>query len=403
MIERGPGNRTILMFTGSFPPGAGGSIEYIVNIFSKLPAGSSTINTGCAKHPQAPAFDAGFPQKVVRESFIVNVLDEGKAGRVRKFLGRLVWVASAFGLIVRTRPDVVHIGEYNYTFVAALLARVLFKTPYIIYTYAEEITYLTTRPSRLRLFRFAMAHAAAMITVCDYTKAVLVACGGEARKIHKILPSVGDSKRTVLALEQIETVREKYKLAGRRVLLTVGRLEERKGHHSVIEAMPEILKAFPEAVYVVVGIGPFQDRIKTQVEQAGLGNSIVFAGRAPDDDVAALYEICEIFVMPHRELAHSNDTEGCPTVFLEAGAHGKPVIGGNAGGVADAIVDGQTGYIVDGTDPAQIALKVVTLLSDADLARNMGEAGRAYVALLTPENSAAAVQRINEAVIAHHA
>jgi phosphatidylinositol alpha-1,6-mannosyltransferase len=391
------------MFTGSFPPGAGGSIEYIVNIFSKLPAGSATVNTGSADHPQAAAFDAEFPQKVVRKAFIVNVLDGEKYGRARKFLGRLRWVASAFSMIARTRPDVVHIGEYNYTFLAALLARVLFKTPYIIYTYAEEITYLTTRPSRLRLFQMAIAHAAAIITVCDYTKNVLIECGADASKIHKILPSVGDSKRTLLAPAQIESVRQKYKLSGRRVLLTVGRLEERKGHLSVIDAMPEILRKFPATVYVVVGIGPFRDRIKMQVERAGLGNSVIFAGRAPDEDVAALYEVCDIFVMPHRELALSHDTEGCPTVFLEAGAHGKPVIGGNAGGVADAIVDGQTGYIVDGTDAAQIALKVVTLLGDGNLSRSMGAAGREYVALLTPGISAAAIERINEAVIARNA
>lgn len=385
----------IVLLTGSFPPGAGGSIEYISNIFAALPANCAFIQTGGASHPDAPAYDHCFPQHVVREHFIVNVLDESKSGRVSKFFGLFQWVWSAFRLIRREQPDVVHIGEYNYSFLAAIIAKFLYRTPYLLYTYAEEITYLTTRPARLLLFRLAIRHASAIVTVSDYTANLLIACGADPLKITKILPSVGDSKRALPSAEVIDGVRAKYGLRGRRVLLTVGRLEERKGHCSVIDSLPMILAAAPSTVYVIVGGGPFEAAIFDHVERTGMSQHVLFTGRVSDAEVASLYELCDVFIMPHRQLPHTLDTEGCPTVFLEAGAHGKPVVGGNAGGVADAIRDGETGFIVDGTSPSAIAAKIVLLLSDDSKATQMGSAGRAYVDRLRPEHSAAAINNIN--------
>ncbi len=392
----------ILLFTGSFPPGAGGSIEYISNIFSKLPVHSAVIHTGAPRHPHAAAFDRGFPQHVVRSEFIVHVLEEGKTGKINKFFSLFQLIASGFWMIARHRPDVVHIGEYNYSFIPAILGKLVFGTPYLIYTYAEEITYLSTHRARMALFRRAIHHASAIITVSDYTRNLLVQCGADARKITKVLPSVGDSKRVVPARERIEAVRSKYNLGARKVLLTVGRLEERKGHLSVIEALPALLDIVPELLYVVVGGGPFEQRVKDQVRLTGLGDSVIFTGRAPDEEVAALYELCNVFVMPHRQLANNLDTEGCPTVFLEAGAHGKPVIGGNAGGVTDAIIDGVTGFVVDGTNASLIAEKVLLLLGDQERATLMGTAGMSYVQTLTPERNAAIINDVNLALKKRH-
>jgi phosphatidylinositol alpha-1,6-mannosyltransferase len=389
----------ILLFTGSFPPGAGGSIEYISNIFSKLPAGTAIINTGTSDVLLAQEFDSSFPQQVVRRNFIVQVLDEGKSNRFKNLVALFQWVISGFGMIIRCRPDIVHIGEYNYSFIAAMLGKLIFRTPYILYTYAEEVTYLTTRPLRFRIFQFALKNASGVITVSEYTRNLLIECGAQPERIHKILPAVGEMKRRVLPRADLDRVRDHYKLQDRRVLLTIGRLEERKGHLSVIEALPEILESFPNTVYLIAGTGPFEASLKAQVVRAGLSATVIFSGRVSDDEIAAFYEICDVFVMPHRQLENTLDTEGCPTVFLEAGAHGKAVIGGNAGGVADAILDGKTGYIVDGTRAVQIAEKVMVLLRDGKLADAMGAAGRAYVDTLRPENSAAMITEINASLM----
>jgi phosphatidylinositol alpha-1,6-mannosyltransferase len=94
----------------------------------------------------------------------------------------------------------------------------------------------------------------------------------------------------------------------------------------------------------------------------------------PDQELAAYYAACDLFIMPNREI--DGDIEGFGMVFLEAGAARKPVIGGRSGGTEDAIVHGITGLRVDGTDVEAIAFAVVSLLLDPARAKILGEAGR---------------------------
>lgn len=393
-------NCKVLLFTASFPPpSGGGSVEYVANIFENLPRGSAIIQTGNANELQAKEFDVSFPQRVVRRKFILQVLVAHQSSKLVRFLGYFQWPLTGFWLILRERPDVIHIGEHNYSFVAALLAKAILKIPYILYTYAEEITYLTTRPLHYHFFLTAVRNASAVITVSEYTRDILIKCGTMPSRIHKVLPSVSEKKKMSPPKEVINSVSFKYGLKNRRVLLTVARLEERKGHSSVIEALPKILSIFPETLYVIAGTGLYEATLRKQVGDANLTKSVVFAGFVPDAEVAALYDLCDLFIMPHRQLAATLDTEGCPTVFLEASAHAKPVIGGNAGGVADAILNERTGYIIDGTDVNQIAEKVLDLLGNNELSKRLGEAGREYTDALTPEKSAATIDMINKSLM----
>ena len=126
----------------------------------------------------------------------------------------------------------------------------------------------------------------------------------------------------------------------------------------------------------------------------------MFAGFVLDTEKAAFFDLCDVFAMPHRQLADA-DTEGCPTVFLEAGAHGKPVVGGRAGGVSDAILDAQTGFIVDGERPEQIAKALVSILTDRALAVRLGARGRQRVLEdLSPEKGAQVLMDYSQAVLA---
>jgi phosphatidylinositol alpha-1,6-mannosyltransferase len=109
-----------------------------------------------------------------------------------------------------------------------------------------------------------------------------------------------------------------------------------------------------------------------------VADATVFAGHVPEEDVAELYRSCAVCVMPSRILP-GGDSEGFGITYLEAGACARPVVGGRQAGVVDAIVHGETGLLVDPQDPGAIADAVVRLLDDPDLARRMGEGGRARV------------------------
>jgi phosphatidylinositol alpha-1,6-mannosyltransferase len=161
----------------------------------------------------------------------------------------------------------------------------------------------------------------------------------------------------------------------------------RKGHDRVIEAMPCILKSYPDARYVIAGTGSEATRLQRLANELGVGHAVIFLGRVPDDEILALYQAADVFVHPNRELP-SGDVEGFGIVFLEANACGVPVIGGNSGGTPDAIQHEVTGYLVDPNDVDEIAHRILTLLGDPALRKRMGQAGREWAKKFTWEAAA---------------
>jgi phosphatidylinositol alpha-1,6-mannosyltransferase len=163
---------------------------------------------------------------------------------------------------------------------------------------------------------------------------------------------------------------------GRRVVLSVCRIVERKGLDLLIKAMSHLVGQHPDLLLVVAGSGPYRAELERLVESQDLANHVDFLGEVSESMKWSLYAACEFFVMPNR-LLHGSDWEGFGIVFLEAAVAGKPAIGGNNGGVPDAIVDGETGFLVD-TDgdegPTLSAMRC--LLQDEALRRAMGQAAR---------------------------
>ncbi|BBE72582.1 glycosyltransferase family 4 protein [Oharaeibacter diazotrophicus] len=161
--------------------------------------------------------------------------------------------------------------------------------------------------------------------------------------------------------------------AGPRIL-TVARLEPRKGIDVTIAAVARLAGRFPDLRYVVAGGGEDGARLERLAAEAGLGERVVFAGRIGDGLKTALYRGADLFAMPNRTVGASE--EGFGLVFVEAGLAGLPAVGGVAGGAADAVEDGVTGRLVDGSDAAAVAAAIGDLLGDPALAARMGAAAR---------------------------
>jgi phosphatidyl-myo-inositol dimannoside synthase len=160
-------------------------------------------------------------------------------------------------------------------------------------------------------------------------------------------------------------------------VLTVGRLVERKGHDTMLRALPRVIRQVPNVVYLIVGSGPYESRLRSLARELELEDNVVFCGHVPDDELVAYYHACDVFAMISRELP--GDTEGFGIVFMEAAACAKPTVGGRSGGVPDAIVDGETGFLVAPTAPEQVADAIVRIGRDRSLARRLGEMGRVRV------------------------
>ena len=159
------------------------------------------------------------------------------------------------------------------------------------------------------------------------------------------------------------------------MLLTVGNLVERKGHDTVLKALPAILRSIPDVTYLIIGDGPFRPNLERLAESLGVRGSVVFAGRVEAGILPECLAICDVFVMTSRARLDQFDVEGFGLVYLEANACGKPVIGGRSGGIVDAVEHESTGLLVDPVDEKDVAHAVVRLLKDRDLARKLGEQG----------------------------
>ncbi len=155
-------------------------------------------------------------------------------------------------------------------------------------------------------------------------------------------------------------------------LLTVARLVERKGHLKVLDAMTKL----SNTKYTIVGDGPMKEKIKAKIIELGLGERVTMITDADDLTLPEIYADADIFVMPTTQ--SSIDREGFGIVYLEANLFGLPVVGTRTGGVAEAIVDGKTGVLVD--DTTDDLVKGLQILIDSpELRASMGSRGRVRV------------------------
>ncbi|CCE24391.1 protein of unknown function [Methylotuvimicrobium alcaliphilum 20Z] len=282
----------------------------------------------------------------------------------------------AVEIIKARNVNVICIGELTAGSWLGLLCRWLFGCKIINYIHGEEITtrmnYLFYGKNR----KFYLRKADAIVAVSQFTRNALI----DIMEVNPIKIHVNengvDTKRFFPGVKK-DAILKRHKIEGKRILLTVGRLVQRKGIDKTLQALPEIIKKIPNIHYLIVGSGEFQPNLETIVKELALENFVTFAGRIAEEDLVKYYQSCDLFVMPNRELA-DHDTEGFGLVFLEANACKKAVIGGRAGGAVEAISHGKTGLLVDGNNPEEIASAIIELLTDETKRKEIEETGYQY-------------------------
>ena len=172
---------------------------------------------------------------------------------------------------------------------------------------------------------------------------------------------------------------EKYQLAGRRVIVSVGRLVHRKGQDELVKAMPKILEKYPDAILLLVGEGPIKQMLFNLAKQMGVLPKVIFAGRVSHHELPDYICLGEVFAMPVRSRFAGLEVEGLGIVYLEASACGLPVVVGASGGAVDAVLDKVTGVLVNGSNTDEIASSICELLANPQVAKQMGQAGRSWV------------------------
>ncbi len=355
--------RSLFIFI-DFPPIGGGISSFNTNIIKHLPPEQLVI--------MAPTHN-GFQEATKGLSgklYFYPYYRECPPKHKLRDLWRII--RYAWPIIQKEQVGIIHCSAPLLTGPAGLFYRLVKGIPYIVYTYASDVT--RPQSSRLKkyLLKLVLKKAARIVTISEYTKNEIVKLGLRPEQIVKMI-GIDPAEFSGIAVDT-EKARVKYRLAGKKVLLTVSRLVDEKGLDTVIRLLPEIKKKHNNIVYVVTGTGSDLESLKKLSMETGVADSVVFTGFVTLDELRQLYDLCDVFIMLSRP-TDKQEIEGFGLVFLEANMYKKPVVAGNIGGVPDAVADGVSGLLVDPLDLAAATQAVEKLLGNGDLARLLGEQG----------------------------
>jgi len=369
MIMNNFNQRRSLLVTNDYPPVVSGIGTVFYNLFRFQNKEKFFIL--CPWEARGEEFDRKEGMSVIRVKIPTG---ESVFAKVSKTLLNLVAI---FFYVHKLKIGKLHCGQILSNGIAGLLVKIIFRIPYIVWVYGSET--IRFGESKLLVFLMQRILSAAELIVANssFTEDEYLRFGVDRKRLMVITPGV-DTSFFVPALKSEELVR-KFTLQGKQVLCTIARLDERKGHDMVIKAMSVLRKEFPDLVYLIVGRGREKERLRRIATAENVGDVVFFAGYVADEELPDYYNLGDIFILPNRETRNTalkGDYEGFGTVFLEANACGKPVIGGRSGGVGDAIEEQVTGMLVDPDSLDDIVETVRDLLINNDKMRTMGEAGR---------------------------
>lgn len=346
-----------LLLAASFPPAVGG-VETLLYQTSRHLAEPPLVLA------PAPAFADDVPVRAVRVD-LAGRLAYRPLWRMHPSLHYLqTFWRPALRATATWQPRVIQAGHIYTAPLAWLLSR-RFKLPFVVYAYGQEV-WRGGRPMGLKTLdarlRGASLRAADRVFVPGgFTAGLLDDWRVQAERI--VCVPYGAAPRPTSSPPSGDT------------LLSVARLVPRKGIDSVIRAMASLR---PTVEYRVVGTGPDAARLRQLATSAGVGERVHFLGRLSDQALALQYRRCSVFVLPARRTP-DGDLEGYGLVYFEAAAWGRPVIAGRSGGEVDAVVEGQTGVLVDGESVEEVGRAIRTLLADPARLQALGAAGRQRV------------------------
>jgi phosphatidylinositol alpha-1,6-mannosyltransferase len=330
----------VLFVTNDFGPRAGGIETFVIGLIERRPFGSTIVYTSAQE--DADEYDAMW-----REKYGVTVIrDRSKillpTPRVARKLAHIIKgekiVVAAFGAAAP-------LGLLS----ASMKRAGVQKT--VALTHGHEVWWAKVFPFNLAMRRIAST-VDTLTFLGDFTQRAISKSISRksAQRMVRIAPGIDVDHFSPVDSTKL---REELNLEGKKVIVSVGRLVHRKGQDRLIESMPEIIKRVHNAHLLMVGKGPYLDHLAKLVATNKLEEHVSF--------IAGL------------------EVEGLGIVYLEASACGLPVVAGSSGGAPDAVVQGVTGLVVDGTNNTEIADAIVALLNNPEDAMKMGVAGRQWI------------------------
>lgn len=351
--------RTLLV-TNDFPPRVGGIQRTLEALWNHLPP--DRVAVLCPDWEEAAAYDAARPFAIYRQP--------------ERFLWPTPDVAARVDAAVEDFGAEVVLFGATYP-LAALGPRLAARgTPYLAAAHGFEY-WLSVIPGAHTAVRYATSRASRVPVMCSAFIARTVRTAVPRRVPVNVLYPGADL--TVFRPDlETDDLRERHGIGDRPLVVCVSRLVARKGQDMLIRGMADVRARVPGAALLIVGGGPYEDTLRGLAAAAPAG-SVFFSGQVSEEDLPRYYAMGDVFAMPCRTRLGGLEVEGWGNVFIEAAACARPVVVGDSGGAREALVDGETGILVDGRSVGRVSDAVACLLEDPGLARKMGEAGLARV------------------------
>jgi len=355
-----------LFVTNDFGPRTGGIETFIIGLIERLPKSSIIVYTSAQE--DTAAYDADW----LRNYGVEVIRDRAKillpTSRVNRTVARIVREREiktiAFGAAAPLAWMSSALRNAGAQRIVAL-------------THGHEVWWAKVFPFNLIMRRIGST-TDSLTYLGEFTRSAIskALTPKSASTMQKIAPGIDIEHFKAV---DATVLRHSLGLTEKKVIVSVGRLVHRKGQDFLIESMPQILKQVPSAHLLLVGQGPYRKRLEKLVNKHSLQKNITFIGRIQYKDLPGYICVGDIFAMPSRSRFAGLEVEGLGIVYLEASACGLPVIAGASGGAPDAVIEGVTGFVVNGTNTEEIANRAIQLLLDEKLRISMGSAGRAWI------------------------
>lgn len=353
----------ILLVTLDFPPLTGGVARYLSSVCYNLPASDLVVAANI--HKDANVFDNTVNYKIIRCQMLKPKLKPQWLGCIWDF----------YKIIKKQKINHIIVGNVLPLGTVIYYLQKILKFKYSVIVHGMDVA-LAMQIKRKAKMAFKIYNKADVIFAnSEFSKQLVVKQGIKAEKVMVINPGVD------LIDEEINIIdnwQQQHNLANKQILFSLARLVERKGFDNTLKALPAVLKQYPDLVYVIAGDGPYKSELEKIINDLNLQESVLMVGRVSEEQKHNWLQVADIFVMPSRQI-DDYDIEGFGIVYLEANFFAKPVIGGNSGGVAEAVLDNQTGLLCDPNSVEDIASKIIDLLANPAKAEMLGKNGQQRV------------------------
>jgi len=391
--------KKILLITLDFYPNIGGIAEYYFNLShftNKLYPDKISV--------LAPKINSEFrrDQKVKKLNF--KIYRKNLLFRLPVWPRWLPMFWHIYYVKIARKIDILWAGEILPTGTVLYFLSRWFNIDYIVSCHGMDILQLENSGYKKKLALRILDQAIKITVNSNYTRSLLLEWGIKTEKIAVVYPGINsslfkpeyknsnynsfDRKSLPQIVDNIlKLIEQKTKDGGKPpVMLSLCRLVARKGIDNVIQSLPQVWSRFPELIYIIAGDGPDYNRLhelsykiksdffKTNSDKNKQKPNIIFTKAIGQDSKNVLLSCCDFFVMPAR--ATKTDVEGFGIVYLEAALYSKPSIAGNSGGAGEAVLDLNTGLIVDPNNINYIATAIIKLIQDDSLRCKLGSEAR---------------------------